>query len=376
MEFSTGSIGAPPGGDASDWGDISHLMWPSYRRMTAVAGGDIEASFVLQGHAADLQDRFVYLGAPFHEQFAGHSTFRGFVYEFRLAVGGLNLIYSLADVYNRVAVRYRSVLTGATNTTDFIEDQASQLLWGRRTIILPMIAPIDYLEAQAVAAAFLADHKAPRIVRGSLAGNAQIATLKVTIRGLATALDDDLYDQDVPGTDTADNEVRATLAGNMAGPGRVWVQVGEIARNDTPVSIQADQRPRLKRITDIAQARDDQGRRYRFGCFGSDLFAYQPIENQVRYRVTVQPNGETMHWDMETGAYVPAPLVQPGSWSVYAPDVFNAAPGSSDPTDTAAAQLDESVVYQNGTAVLQGGRTDTRSYLETVMMTMIARRQP
>lgn len=368
MEFATGSIGLPPT-NRLDWGDVTDLMWPSYRRITSMEGGDLEASFSFTAAADDLFAHLDYLFAPFTEMYEGVVTFSGFVHEMRLVTDYLHVTYSLDSVFNRVACRYRSVLTGATNVTQFFEDAASQATWGRRTLILPMIEPIDLVEAEAVAQQFLAENAQPRLQRAGLARMAEVPTMKVVVRGWATLLDADLYHFTSPGSANASDEVAATLAGNGA-----FVTAGSIASNTRPVSVQANYRPRLERLKGIAQVRDSLGRPYRFGCFGSAQFDYQPVEPVARYRVHGDGSGSLTHEDLQLASHVPAPLVQPGGWSVLVDASRNAQPAADAVTAQPNAQLDQSVLYQNGLAVLQGANRDERSRIEGLMMAAIAKR--
>jgi hypothetical protein len=161
-------------------------------------------------------------------------------------------------------------------------------------------------------------------------------------------------------------EVQNALAGAS------FITAGRIDTNTTQVSIQANYRPKLKRIESIAGQRDSLGRRYVFGAFAGKKFDYYAVAdptalNDYAYNLSVKQPHILYFSD---SVYVPAPLVMPGGWSRITD--MSRPPLSSDwnPLD----QFDEVVEYNQHGAILKGGAWSIRERVEAIQMALIAGR--
>ncbi|MCB8988078.1 MAG: hypothetical protein H6661_10065 [Ardenticatenaceae bacterium] len=349
-------------GQLAGVGDVTHYMWPTYKRQTAAEGGDISAQWQFGGDDALLEQWFYeYLGREFREHFGGQTTFLGRVHTMRLAYNRLSLTVSLDWLFNRVACAYTSVLDGSTLYTDFVEDAASIAQWGARAyIIRPTDNTIGLSEAEELAQDFLAEFAQPQVSRSEV-GRLDVAQLQITAQGYAQALGVQLIREEVEGEDDADAEVLVALTGASL------VTAGAIATNTRQVSIQFDWQSRLDRLAWLAGRRDALGRRYVYGTFGSAAFDYQPAADSARYHIwTKRPVVEHFTPGKD---YVPAPLVMPGGYSLVADQQTRTAGGWNP-----ARQWDASVVYDRDGASLRGGAWGVQERTAALQMALTARR--
>ncbi len=353
-------------GQLAGVGDVTAYIWPTYKRMTAAQGGDVSASFQFGGPDALLETWFYeYLGREFEELYGGQRPFYGRIHTMRLAYNRLVLTVSLDWLYNRVACAYTSALDGSTQYTSFFEDAASVGTWGKREyLIRPTDNTVGLAEAEELAADFLAEFAQPVISRGEVQGKLERAQLQVTVQGYGQTLDAELFREESEGDDDADVEVGVALSGAS------FITAGNIAANTRQVNIQADWQSKLKRIEWIAGRRDSSGRRYTFGCFGSQAFDYQPVNLSPKYLIWTKRQA-VEHYTADN-LYVPAPLVMPGGYSNIQ-DLRTA--GSSSASQTPALQWDASVVYDRSGATLRGGAWGVQERTAAIQMSIIGRRQ-
>lgn len=356
-EYSTGQL--------EGVGDITATMWPTYKRLTSAEGGDVSATFQFGGHDALLEQWFYeYLGREFEELYAGQRPFYGRVHTMRLAYNRLVMTVSLDWLYNRIACAFTSVFDGSTLYTDFFEDAASWGRWGKRDLIVwPNDNTIGLAEAEELAQDLLAEFAQPRISRSEVQGRLERGQLQVTVQGFGQALDVQLIREETEGEDDADAEVAVALTGASL------VTAGDIAPNTRQVSIKFDWQSRLKRLEWLAGRRDEYGRRYVFGCFGSNSFSYQPADANPRYLIWTKRQ-RVEHYTAEND-YVPDPLVMPGGYS-HIQDMQ--APASTAVNQDAALQWDGSVIYDRNGATLRGGAWGVQERTAALQMALTAGR--
>lgn len=349
-------------------GDISHLIWPTYKRLTAAAGGDVQADFQFAADDATLETWFYdYLGREFREFYQGHTCFWGRVHTMRLAYNRLVMTMSLDWLYNSVACQYTSVLDGSTLTTDFFEDSGSIAVWGRRQHIISTSDTLGLSEAEDEAQRFLAEFSQPRVSRGSLERKLARGQIKVAVQGFSQTLDAQFHHEETEGQDNASDEVLAALSGAS------FVTAGSIATNTTQVSIESNRQPKLKRIAWIAGRRDSLGRVYNFGATGSKQLDYQPVNTMAqqgfRYSIWVKRQ-HLLHFS--GSSYIPAPLVRPGGYS----QIMDMRPGNSEVSleYNPLNQFDATVEYSAAGALLRGGAWGPRERAEAIQMALIGQR--
>lgn len=358
--------------DGHDGGNLSEFIWPTYKRLTAAAGGDVSASFQFGRDNTTMETWFyTYLGRRFTESYQGQQTFLGRIHTMRLAYNRLVLTISLDWLFNSVACQYTSILDGSTLMTSFFEDADSIATYGRRQYIVQPTDKIGLSEAQAEAQRFLATFKQPKVSRGKLDRKLVKGQLKVTVQGLSQTLDAEFHNESTEGQDGASIEVANALSGASL------IVPGTIETNSTQVDIQADYQPRLKRIEQIARRRDAQGRRYNYGAVGSNVFNYRPVtpfsESGARYRLWVK-RPFLVHFDASNN-HVPAPLVMPGGYSEVTDMKMPPSPFDADSEDSPLVQFDASVEYSIEGALLRGGAWGPRERAESIQMALIAQRE-
>lgn len=351
-------------GQLAGVGDVTGRMWPSYKRTTAAAGGDVSAEFQFSDVDALLETWFAdYLGREFREHYHGQAAFLGRVHTLRLAYNRVVLTVSLDWLYNRVACFYTSAFDGSQLLSDFYDDTESQARWGiREYIIRPTDNTMGLSEADEMAQEFLADFAQPRISRGEVQRKLERGNLQVTVQGYSQTLDAQLYNDPNEGEDDATDELLLALAGAS------FVTAGNIAANTRQVTIKSEWQSKLKRLEHIADRRDAQGRRYTFGCVGAKSFDYQPVDEATRYRIWVK-RPFIAHYDAAQN-YVPAPLVRPGGYSEIM-DLL--VPGGSDGVWSPKRQWDASVVYDQNGATLRGGAWGVQERQAALQMSIMAR---
>ena len=350
-------------------GDISHYIWPNYRRLTAAAGGDVSATFSFSRDDVTLEtwfyDRFA---AEFKEVYKGQNCFLGRIHTMRLAYNRVVLTVSLDWLFNHVACQYTSELDGTALQTDFFSDAASQGLYGIRSHILRPSDDIGLAEAEDLAQQYLADFAYPRVSRGAIESQIKGGLLQVTVQGYSQTLDAQFHNEPVEGEDDASVEVLAALAGAS------YITAGNVATNTAQVSIKSEYRRKLQRIAGIAARRDASGNAYNFGAVGSRLFDYQPVTEPsygVGFRYDVFVKRPFVQY-FQNKSYVASPLVRPGGWSRI---VDMRRPASSDLASADPLnQFDATVTYTKDGAVLAGAGWDAKERAEAIQMVLINRR--
>jgi hypothetical protein len=343
-------------------GDVSDIIWPTYKRQTAAEGGDVAATFQFGGDDAALEQWFYeYLGREFRELFGGQTAFLGRVHTMRLAYNRLALTVSLDWLFNRVACAYTSVLDGSTLYTEFFSDTASVARWGAREhIIRPSDNSVGLSEAAELAQDLLAEFARPQVSRGEV-GRLEQAQLQVTVQGYGQALDNQLIREETEGQDDASAEVGVALE-------HAWlIEPGRIATNTRQVSIQFDWQSRLERIRWLAGRRDADGNRYVYGTVGSPSFDYQSADPTPRYLIWTKR--QVVEHYTPGKDYVPAPLVRPGGYSLVADQHTRQAAGWNP-----ALQWDASVVYDVNGATLRGGAWGVQERTAALQMALTAKR--
>lgn len=306
------------------FGVVTPLMWPGYKRITSAKGGDVSASWSFTGRDHFLQYWLEEgLGQHFIESWEGRPSFMGIVEEVKLLHPRISFVASLEPVANKIAAYYTSVVTGTTQITAFVEDQDSIDQWGERILILRPADYMDQTEAEDWAAAVLAERAQPRINRGPVqAGNGRAARVQIKVRGYASTLDLERYDDPIDGTEAISTQIQNVLAGSG------FVAAGSISSNTVAVSTQAELRPKLQRIHWLADRRDASGNQYYYGCFASRTFDYAPVPAGIKYD-TWTAGAEFYVSESGSGFFVPPPLVRPGGRS-FARDVMPAVPFSGE----------------------------------------------
>ena len=350
-------------------GDISAYIWPTYRRLTAAAGGDVSASFSFSRDDVTLETWFYdRLAAEFKELYKGEVCFLGRIHTMRLAYNRVVMTVSLDWLFNHVACQYTSELDNSTLVTDFFSDTASQSIYGQRSQIIRPSDAIGLAEAEDLAQQYLADFAYPRVSRGSIESAQKGGVLQATVQGYSQTIDAQFYNQEVEGEDDASAEVLATLAGSS------FITAGNVATNTAQVPIKVDYQRRLKRISDIAAHRDSLGRNYNYGAIGSRSFDYEAVDEPV--------GGAGFRYDLflkrpfiqyfSGSNYVPAPLIRPGGWSriVDMRRPARAAKASDDPLN----QFDATATYTKDGVVLSGQAWNEKERAEAIQMSLINRR--
>jgi hypothetical protein len=350
-------------------GDISHYIWPNYRRITAAQGGDVSATFSFSRDDVTLETWFYdRLTAEFKEVYKGQICFLGRIHTMRLAYNRTVLTLSLDWLFNHVACQYTSELDNSTLMTDFFSDTASQGLYGIRSQIIRPSDAIGLAEAEDLAQQYLADFAYPRVSRGAIESTLKKGVLQVTIQGYSQTLDAQFHNEPTEGEDDASVEVLATLAGAS------FITAGNVATNTAQVSITSDYRRKLQRIAGIAARRDAGGNAYTYGAVGSRLFDYQPVTEPsygTGFRYDIFLKRPFIQY-FQNKSYVPSPLVRPGGWSRIVDMRRPASSGlaSADPLN----QFDATVTYSKDGAVLAGAGWDEKERTEAIQMALINRR--
>lgn len=361
-ELSSAELQDHPGGD------VSAFIWPTYKRLTAAAGGDVQADFQFSADDTTLETWFYdYLGREFTERYQGKACFLGRVHTMRLAYNRLVMTVSLDWLYNSVACQYTSALDNATLMTGFFEDAASIAAWGRRAYIIRPTDVLGLSEAQAEAQRILAEFAQPRVSRGNLERKLARGQLKVTVQGMSQTLDAEFHNEPLEGEAEASAEVLAALSGAS------FITAGGIAANPALVSTQAEYRRKLERIAWIAGRRDSLGRAYNYGAVGSRRFDYQPVgamlEQGFRYSIWVK-RPFLLHFS--NNSYVPAPLVRPGGYS----QIVDMRPANSSLSleHNPLNQFDATVEYSAEGALLRGGAWGPQERAAAIQMALIGQR--
>ncbi|MCB8942537.1 MAG: hypothetical protein H6658_02055 [Ardenticatenaceae bacterium] len=389
VELSTGHIYKPLDGltvpglfEQTDLlADVTRWMWPSYRRTAVADGGDAMASFTMQGPDVFLEYVLEqWLGGHFEETYIGRTTFMGRINTLRLSYNNTVMIYTLDTVFNRIACYYTSIVTGQTELTDFYDDAASQQQWGIRALLIRPSDYIDLAEAEAKAQQVLAEVAQPRQVTGWISrptgAAAAVGTLQVNIEGYGMTLESSLHYEPSPGEDDASDEVAFALTGNNPAPS--FITIGTIDTNTKQVTITSDYRSRLQRIKWIAEQRDGDGNRYRWGCFRGRTFTYKkvtlPVEREdLTYDVVIKGN-RRIHRESGRSVYVPAPLLQPGGFS-YALDGTGGKPPARPIHQDGRCQYDVAVEYSASGGVLRGAGFDVNERAHAIEMAILGQRK-
>lgn len=325
-ERSTLGLYAPLAQGEFFWEDITPHIWPSssmggiqnvspYNRVSLAVGGDGVATFSFQAHDALLEEWFDNrLACHVVEWFNGVNVYQGIVHTLRLAYNGFTLSRSLDDVFNKIAVKYRTSSAGSDTVTSFADNTTSQGLYGTRQGVFEAKdkngSPV-YLSATSAATYrdnLLSKLAYPRLRKESIqASSPQPGTLDVEIRGYASTLDWILLKNTSTADDDADDEITDALSGAN------FVTAGTISTNTLQVKEEVDYVGAWQRIKTISGLGDSSGNVWLAGCYQArTLNYYQATVSSVEYFVSVQERSHLFSIYNSAGEYVPAPLVRPG----------------------------------------------------------------
>jgi hypothetical protein len=344
-------------------------------------GGDALASFTTVGEDSFLEFALSnWIGGHFEEIYTGRMAFMGRINTLRLSYSNTVMVHSLDNVFNRIACYYTSVVTGTTELTSFYDDTDSQARWGIRVLLVRPSDYIDLAEADDKAQQLLAEVAEPKIITGWIArpsgADAQAGTLQVSIEGYGMTLDASVHNESNPGTDDASNEVAAALASS---PTPSYIKVGSIDTNTKEVTITSDYRSRLQRLKWISEQRDSNGDRYKWGCFKGREFTYRKValptkREEVTYDVVIKGQ-RRVHREAARSIYVPAPLLQPGGFSL-ALDGSSRRPFLRPIWQDSRVQYDVAVEYSAKGAVLRGAGFDAKERAHAIEMAILGQRRP
>jgi hypothetical protein len=348
--------------------DVTPHLFPGYRRLTSVRGGDLTATWQVVGDGKYLQIWLEsYLGYHYREMYEGIPTFAGRVRSMKLVAGDVILTASLDHIFNHIACYYTSIVTGQSNLTTFYSDVESRKKWGTRTLLIRPTEYLTQLEAEETTQQALARLAHFRIVRAPVQQASQKQSLlSVNVEGYGLQLNDTLFSEPNPGQENADTAVTNTIDGSEF----IYAQL--VRPNSRQITITADYSPKLQRLLSIVDKKDASGRTYAIGCFQGRGFFYYPVEETVvKYNVYVS-HGRTEHYAADQ-SYVPAPMVQPGGIS-FTPDILAGRPRAKTLTNDPRAQFDEAVEYRDGTAVLRGRDWSAKDRAEAISLAILSRR--
>ena len=345
------------------YGDVSDLMWPSYRRVTSARGGDGVASFSFKG---SIRDADLWLeagiGQAFQETYGGVSVFSGRLHEVRVVYPRTTYLVTLDQVANKVAVWYTSVVTNEAFLTQFYEDPHSIRRWGTRYLL---IRPSEYMsqsEAEGLAQEVLARVKEPRIQRGPVRTGGRSGSVKISLKfqGWSGTLDADRIYEPTEGSAAVSTQITDDIL-----PGSDHVEAGIIEPNATVVSHQTDYKGKLQRIHGLARRESPSGDQFYYGCFGDNVFHYRKIQPEVRYRVRTRA-GRVEY--LSRAGEVADPLVVPGGYSFDA-DTAPARPYAG--LEDFRVQWDERVEYGRGGAILRGENWNINEIAQSLAISII-----
>lgn len=269
--------------------DITDYCWPTYRRYSLANGGDAQATFTVKAKQAILEDWFKhYLGYHFIETYGGNDAFQGYIHTMRYAANGVTLSKSMADVYNKIAVKYKTSSAGSDTYTSFASDAGSVAKFGTRTLIYA----VDKTYINSTAAAALRDDllealawpSEPTVESVSLDQSDETARLAVTVRGYAETLDGVLLKDTSTTNSTASAQVTAALSGAD------FVTAGTVETNSTVVTEEVDYVGAWQRIKGIVGLRG--GGVWLAGCYqGRALDYFQADLSTIKHYVDVRRRG-------------------------------------------------------------------------------------
>lgn len=343
---------------------VTRYMWPTYRRYTLATGGDAQATFTIQAEQAILERWFdLFLGYHFEETWGSQTAFMGYVHSMTYAANGVTLRASLKDVYNKIAVKYKTSSAGSDTVTAFASDTASIAKYGTRTLLYDLGQTyVNSTTATAVRDDLLDALAWPKVQPETVNLSESDGTprLQVTIMGYAESLDGVLLKDASTSNSTASAEVTAALSGAE------FVSAGDIDTNSTVVTEEVDYVGAWQRIKAMTDLRGSGT--WLAGCYqGRKLDYFQANLSTIKYYVDVRTRqkGRVIYEANQDPAALP--LVKPGAMA-FVRDLMAARNVESVLANDPRALFVERVEYSAAGLVLKG--TDSTGLAQAVALQM------
>jgi len=328
---------------------VTQYCWPSYRRISLAMGGDAQATFRFSADDSTMQHWFSeYLGAHFVESFGTVDVFHGYIHTLYLSTNGITIRTTLDNVYNNIAVQYRTGSASSETLTAFASDTDSIAKYGTRTLIYNLNDTyVSATTADSVRDDLLENMAWPTVTPESIqvGDYGGRSVLSVTVRGYAETLNGKLL------KDTSTSLVNASDAITTAVSGADFVSAGEISTNTTQVSSEVDYVPAWQRIKQIAELRG--GGVWLAGCYqGRELDYFQADINSIRYYVDLRSRQRGQSIYNEAGDITALPLIKPG-YMAFVRDVLIARQQSNPIYRDPRSLFVESVQYSQDGVLLK-----------------------
>lgn len=284
----------------------------SYRRITKSNGGDYSATLTLTRDRFDIENLFHrMLGWRFVEAAPAWElpAFTGRVETMRLYANGRVNRYTMADLANRVIVRYSTTAGGVTSTASAM-NSASITRWGERWHVHEEPTAIDGTAASDLASQLVDQLGQPAepIVIDFYDGS-QPDQLQIDIVGCGEWLNDGILAPDAAVYDDLSDQVTAVASGTAS------VAAGVIATNTRQVEKPRDYILASRRMANLISA---SGPGWYYGCFGAPSLTYYQLDSSNPLYQMVR-HGRRWFMRNSDGVDIPAALIQPGQY-VSVPD--------------------------------------------------------
>lgn len=275
------------------------------------------ASFQILGNQSDLERLFMFgLAHDVKRYFREGGRFvvwEGFINELTLNLPGVSYTVSMADLANRVRVRYTAldtsvnppVASGATTRTATASNTPSQNAFGIKDLVLSAGETTATLAAQ-IRDSALALYRRPRR-RSDVSLGSNALSLDVKCLGYIHTLNWQVYNQTaVTGAQNASVEIGDILTGASQ-----FIAARRISTNTNQIPKFTDfDRTALDLIQAIAQTADANGNRWLAQVLEDRTFYYKQASNEVRYtRRIADARQEITH--AKNGVLVPYELIRP-----------------------------------------------------------------